>query len=232
MRRQFMSGLVLILMMLILAGGASATLSTIGTATYNENEYNLIWDNDNNGNSLVWFDYSNFWAPQTNQVSWASGLSDLLTIDLNAGVSVVWETPQWRLPDTVVGPNRWGTEGDPDGDSLYSYDVGFNIANSEMGHLQYEELAGVASPFMNLDMAGIYYSGTQRVPGSYYWFRFSDGMQNGGNSHGLGLAVRGAIVNINSGGNADVPEPATMLIFGTGLAGLIGIGRKHIRSKC
>jgi len=35
-------------------GSAKATLTTIGTVTYGGMNYNLIWDDDNNGNSVIW----------------------------------------------------------------------------------------------------------------------------------------------------------------------------------
>jgi hypothetical protein len=38
---------------------SNATLTTTGTATHNGSNYNLIWDDDNNGNSVVWLDYTN-----------------------------------------------------------------------------------------------------------------------------------------------------------------------------
>lgn len=46
------------LALLGMAGMSQATLTTIGTATYFGSEYNLICDDDNNGNSVVSLDYS------------------------------------------------------------------------------------------------------------------------------------------------------------------------------
>ena len=57
--------------LLMTSGLANANLITIGTATYTtathtadntsqsvtENVYNLIWNDNNNGNSVVWLDY-------------------------------------------------------------------------------------------------------------------------------------------------------------------------------
>lgn len=65
--------------LLYIAGTASATLVTIGTAGYDsdgsgtiesDENYNLIWDDDNNGNSVVWLDYTNDYDNRSNQVSW------------------------------------------------------------------------------------------------------------------------------------------------------------------
>ena len=40
-------------------GSASATLMIVGHATYQGTNYNLIWDDNNAGHSVVWLDYTN-----------------------------------------------------------------------------------------------------------------------------------------------------------------------------
>ncbi len=67
------------LIMLGMTGLANATLVTIGTANYGGSEYKLIWDENNNGNSVVWLDYTNTQASWTDQNSWAAGLDGSLT---------------------------------------------------------------------------------------------------------------------------------------------------------
>lgn len=58
MKKRFL-GFFVFLVSLILSGSAFAALEVIGTATYQSNSYNLIWDDDNNGNSVIWLDYTN-----------------------------------------------------------------------------------------------------------------------------------------------------------------------------
>ena len=99
---------------------AQATLITIGTATYGGSICNLIWDDDNNGNSVVWLDYTNNPATWQNQVNWATGLDAALTINLNPGYSVDWVDNAWRLPATVDGSYEWGY----DGTTTAGYNIG------------------------------------------------------------------------------------------------------------
>jgi len=72
---------LVVLFLLMFSGSAYAALMTIGTATYNDSDYNLIWDPDNNGNSVIWLDYSNSQTTWDNQVSWADDLNSNLTIN-------------------------------------------------------------------------------------------------------------------------------------------------------
>ena len=142
MKKMFLCSILFSLMM---CGMAHATLTTIGTATYNGQDYKLIWDDDNNGNSVVWLDYSNARAYWDHQANWASSLNanGVLDITLYDGYTVDWGGSSWRLPATVDGYyDRYEKIN-------YGYDgttvAGWNITTSEMGHLFYEELGNLAS---------------------------------------------------------------------------------------
>ena len=134
-------GLTVIMILLGMIGMAQATLTVIGTAAYDDGtgpqEYNLIWDDDNNGNSVVWLDYSNAIASWTIQTAWTAGLDAQLTYNIDPAYTVNWIDAAWRLPDTV--------------DGLYDDTLcdgtttgGYNITTSEMGHLFYTELGNLA----------------------------------------------------------------------------------------
>jgi hypothetical protein len=135
---------------------ANAALTTIGTATYQGNEYNLIYMDDGPFGPITWLDYTKGRDTWQNQVNWASGLGSQLTVTLNPGytTSVDWSTG-WRLPEVdesqanLYGP--WPNDpdvgsgdsfgwGGPDGNGYHDYQYGFNMVNSEMGQLFDEEL--------------------------------------------------------------------------------------------
>ncbi len=227
--KKILFSVLAMLMVCVVVTHAHAGLITIGTATYNDGsgdaDYNLIWDDDNNGNSVVWLDYTNdhsdwldpnSWATQN---SWASGLGGALTYNIDPGYAVTWNDVNWRLPTTPDVPGS----------------VGFGNTDSEMGHLYYTELGNSAGgPFSNTGdfqnlVSDIYWSSTEYAANTDFawYFAFVDGEQDAfskGNVGIKGLAVR-------SGNVAAVPEPATFALLGIGLAGMAGYGVRRRRKK-
>lgn len=218
-----------------------ATLIKIGTAEYNGSNYQLIWDDDNNGKSIVWLDYHNPGTGQTweAQKSWAAGLDVNLSYHLDPAYSVTWESA-WRLGNTLDGDYVRGTDG--------TTTAGFNITTSEMGHLFYVELGNTAymelpaTPeshpleytgiFENLS-GGWYWSDTEFGVNQNYawWFGMYIGKQDIANkttSWAGGLAVRSAQVFSTS----PVPEPATIFLLGSGIAGLFAARSRRLNKNC
>lgn len=229
----------MILCLSLLSSAAHATLVTIGTARYNGVDYNLIWDDDNNGNSVVWLDYTHQGEYWTNQTAWTAGLVSDLSIDLSAGYSVIWDDISWRLPHTLDGSLDFGYDG--------STTRGYNITSSEMGHLFYEELGNKGLYAVDgttpQDGWGLTHTGDfQHLIKSRYWsdteygklpvlawtFNLSTGDQrtyHKWDGRYYGLAIRSGQVSLTP-----TPEPASCLLFGIGLLGLAGITRRGRRS--
>lgn len=92
------TSLFTLLLVLLLFGSAQAALQTIGTATYNGSDYKLIYDTDD---QITWLDYSRPGSDYySGSVAWADTLNNegVLTINLDAGYTALWDSSQWQLP--------------------------------------------------------------------------------------------------------------------------------------
>lgn len=198
-----------------LVGLAHAELQRIGIAEYDSDDdgltetYQLIWEKNNNGSSLVWLDYSNPEAEWNTQNAWASSLSDKMSISLDTGYELVWLDDAWRLSHMIDSFPDYGYDG--------STHTGYNITNSELGHLFFTELGNLSNHDIygnpqagyGLTNSGVF----DNLLGSWYWssvdysiqpvhawyFTFSAGFQsvNPKSWEMYGLAVRSAKVTFD-----------------------------------
>ena len=238
--------LLAFLFLAIIAGTAQASLEVIGTASYDSNGdgtaemYNLIWEDNNNGKSLIWLDYSNyvFWYTWYIQGTWVKNLgSNLTNVKLlpsySVNVTLTGANAGWRLPETVDGDYTWGYDGTTTG--------GYNITSSELGYLYYEELGNKGyyatdgtnpqpgfglnntSHFINLQ-SNYYWSGTEYSSDTdrAWGFGFGTGDQYdfGKFNFFYGLAVLPGEVS-------RVPIPGAVWLLGSGLIGLAATRRKE-----
>lgn len=248
MKQMHLAILAVGLLITVTGGSARAALTTIGTATYNGSDYKLIWDDNNNGNSLIWLDYTN--GPDTlpNQMySWARYLDGALTYHIDPTYTVTWDDSAWRLPTTAGGNTYDSVPTSYDGSTV----KGYNITSSEMGHLYYAELGNLGQydtsgnpqsgygltntgDFDHL-VAGTYFSSTgyPKWASAVWEFDMSDGNQLIGytqtyNYHPISqyaLAVRGGEVAVPA--TVPVPKSAALLFIGIGFFGLAELWKRR-----
>ena len=203
---------LIVLFIFITASYANAALLDIGTATYGGNDYNLIYDTDD---QLTWLDYSQGFLGYGPTVDWAASLNDPgeLTINLDPGYIALWGAEQWRLPQI----SGWWTNS-----SVHQ----FYFDTSEMYGLYYDELGNVLNdPSINLGPFQNIIAGVWRQ--SFYWIEptfdtgvtykpamdWDDGslwgtmtVSTNGGTYGMAV-ISGAVV---------VPEPTSIVLLAIG----------------
>jgi len=260
MRTSLLLFVLSFLLALSAAGYSHAGLTTIGVALYSgdgtNEEYKLIHMTGGPFGPITWLDYSRDRDEWWDQDNWTSGLGSALMVTLYAGYTgnIDWGTG-WRMPliDESLA-NMSGAEGyeGPDANGYHDYRYGYNMLNSELGYLYYEELKNIgyrakdgsypadyglqkAGCFDNLEIS----EGTE--PSAYYWFlteyspypdyawhfNFSYGRQSyfgkGGDFHAL--AVRPGAIS----GPGIIPIHGAAYLLASGLIGLLWLRRLRAR---
>jgi hypothetical protein len=189
------------------AGTAQAMLADRGMVGSGAESAHMIYDTDRN---ITWLDVASGLMSRAAAVDWAA--------------NGAWGGyNNWRLPTAL----------NPDGSGPCS---GFECTGSEMGHLFYKELGGVAFSsisdvhnsnydlFNNLQSSR-YWSGTEIDPSTVWVFGndFGDQALLAGGGALLALAVRDGDV----GAPSTAPIPAAAWLFGSALAWLGATGRRE-----
>jgi len=197
------------------AASAHAILIDLGGGMIYDQDLNITWLADANtaGAPMTWAD-ANSWA-----------------LNLVYGGYDDWRLPTTLQPDSSCSFQSLGG----------TFSLGNSCTGSEMGHLFYNELGGTAGSsilsssdpdlalFTNIQADG-YWSGTEFDTSNAWYFLMDNGDQNFGHKSDefplYAWAVRDGGATDPSPSPSQVPEPGTLLLMGSGIAGLIGFGRK------
>ncbi|WP_284618031.1 hypothetical protein [Aquabacterium humicola] len=209
---------VLLSLALALPLAAWSALVTIGSGQMVANgpSYKLIWDNDNNGKSLVWLDFTV--SSQNPTLSWwhPGAVNASLVYTLDPNYAIAWTDAAWRQP----------------GDAGVQYCQ--CPSTSELGHLFYVEfgltapLVNVQNPYNMVTAAELnagefdsllpmnYWQATE-WPGSYFHMGRGHSVPTGWiEGPFAGIAVREGQVSIV----APTSEPSTVLLMALALAAM------------
>jgi len=177
------------------------------------------------GSSLMWLKDANYAYTSGYDLDDGMGWKEAMTWaeQLNYG-----GYNDWRLPTALNGDGSGPCEGS-------------NCSGSEMGNLYYIEGVTLSTPglfsFANVDnSSSIWWSSTEKnldpCSGQYThaWdFDFAFGF--GGSQYADTKGWTFYAWAVRDGDSASVPEPATLLLVGSGLAGLGLLGRKKFMRR-
>ncbi len=194
------------------AGSAQAALQArLGGQAVYDTDRNITWLA--NANLALSNDFGIGYIsinPSSGTMSLATAQAYIAAMNAVEGGQGYLGVNQWRLPDTVT-PDTTCTQ-QPATDSTPSDTAGYNCTLSEMAHLFYAELGGLAGsdltsqgPFSNIADAGNYWTDEPAALGAWV-FSFSGGLQLQANVS-FGQARVFPVVNGDVGGGGPNNPP-------------------------
>jgi hypothetical protein len=180
----------------------AALTSVLGGQAYYDDQLDITWTANADINSGATWD---------NQVAWAAGLNidgvtgwRLASIDVNGdNVIVPCTTDQAACKDNEYG-------------HLFNYGAGTVFGNGIT--------PSTPNPFSNVQ-SGLYWSSTEStLPDTAWGFFFNSSLQFQGDKDIDVFAWA-----VHPGNVSEVPIPAAVWLFGSGLLGLIGVARRKVR---
>ena len=181
--------------------------------------------------SPIVYDTPNYFDGSYNHYVSYSGSYTISTSDFGTTGTVTWFGAQafvnYLNSINYAGSHQWGLPTTPDSDSS----GGFNKTNSQMGELFYNELGGIAgnsipnSNYFSNVQAYLYWSSTEYSsdPKYMYAWLFNTFTGNQGATFKSSQYYAWAV---SPGNIAAVPVPSALLLFGTGLLGLLSLKRR------
>ena len=207
----------------LITNAEAALVSRLGGAAVYDTDFNITWLADANLAASNTFGVSGIAA--SGIMNWGTAQSWIGAMNTASYLGY----GDWRLPTTLQPDATCANQ------AIVSHGLG--CSGSEMGHLFYGELGGVAgtdiqtthNSFLNLFsnlQSDVYWSGTEYAPDSAnkaWVFGFLYGGQDPDfkySSNLYALAVR-------PGDIAAVPVPAAVWLLSSGLLGLLGIAKRR-----
>jgi len=217
--------LTLTAIVLIISSNANAALvSRLGGLAVYDTDLDITWLADTQAAAGTVFDVNDGSGFDDGYLTWEQ--ANAWTASL-----IVGGRSGWRLPTTFTVDSS--CTGDAAGTAPSAYSEGYNCSGSELGHLFYNELSGIAGntirastdsdlALFSIDQpALVFWSGTEYGAQNAWWFRFGDGQQS--------ISTKEAHYNVWAvldGDVSAVPIPAAVWLFGSGFIGLVGFARR------
>jgi hypothetical protein len=202
MKKRYLIGMVIGIVMCVLMGSVNADLIDRGGGLIYDTDLNVTWLQDANYAKTSGYDTDGYMT-WVDAMAWASSLE-------YQGYS------DWRLPTIGTLSAGWTTN-----------------SNGEFPHLSLVDQISQKNPDPFI-IAPQYYWTTYGNSSSAWFIGFSSSFPITGvyqNNMVSWCGNQFAAWAVRDGDSTPVPEPATMLLLGSGLIGLAGYGRKKLFKK-